>query len=99
MMRVLDAVSRSAAPGTELVLAHDAGARLRPCQPERPNSALELQLPTAAGEQAFARYPRLRFVGHDAYPEGLSGSLEALNVVANLQGGVNAPGLAHLLLV
>lgn len=99
MMRVLDAVSRSAARGTELVLAHQAGARLRPCQPEHPKSALELQLPAATGEHAFARYPRLRVVAPDAYPEGLSGSLEAMNVVSNLQGGVNAPGLVHLVLV
>jgi O-methyltransferase involved in polyketide biosynthesis len=99
MMRVLDAVSRRAARGTELVLAHEASARLRPSQPERPQSALELQLATAAGEQAFARYPRLRVVSHDTYSEGLSGSLEALNVVSNLQGGVNAPGLVHLVLV
>ena len=100
MMRLLDAVSRRAAPGTELVLAHAAGARLRPSQPERPTrSALELELPTAAGEHAFARYPRLRFVSHDTYSEGLSGSLEGLNAVSNLQGGVNAPGLVHLRLV
>jgi O-methyltransferase involved in polyketide biosynthesis len=99
MMRVLDAVSRHAAPGTELVLAHQASARLRPCRPERAHSALELQLPAAAGEHALARYPRLRMVGHDTYSEGLSGSLDALNVVSDLQGGVNAPGLVHVALV
>lgn len=99
LMRVLDAISLSAAPGSELLFAHASGASLRPSQPGPARSALEVQLQTAPGEHAVARYPRLRVMGSDAYDETLKGSFEAMNVVSSLQGGVGAPAVMHLVVV
>lgn len=96
---VLDAISREASSGSELVLAFDARAPLRPVLPFRAKPALELVMRGPAGEETLARYPRLRFAGSEGYTEGLRCSLEGINAVATLQGGIGAPALAHLELI
>jgi O-methyltransferase involved in polyketide biosynthesis len=96
MMRVLDTISRRAAPGSEVVLAFDARAPLREASPFRRRSALELLLQVPAQSAAIARYPRLRFVDSETYGEGLRTSLDGVNGVARLQHGLGAPAVAHL---
>jgi hypothetical protein len=97
--RVLDGISRRAAPGSEVVLAFDARAPLRPALPLRRGSALELLFQDPAETAEIARYPRLRFVNPEAYGEGLRNSLEGVNAVARLQHGLGAPAFAHLLVI
>lgn len=99
LMRILDEVSRRARAGSELLLAYDCGAPLRPARPFDRSSALELVLRDPQGGERCARYPRLRFVDDDAYPAELGTSVAGVNAVARLYRGVGAPALAHLRVV
>jgi O-methyltransferase involved in polyketide biosynthesis len=96
LMRLLDDVSSKLAIGSELVLAFDAHAPLRPASPLRRGSALELVLREPDGGEQLARYPRLRFVDGDAYESDVGASLLGVNAVATLYSGMGAPALAHL---
>jgi hypothetical protein len=95
MMRVLDAISQRATSGSEVVLAFDARAPLRPAS-ALARSALELLLQDPAQSAEIARYPRLRFVDPAVYGEGLRTSLDGVNAVARLQHGLGAPAFVHL---
>jgi hypothetical protein len=96
MMRVLDAISQRATSGSEVVLAFDARAPLRPTSARDPRSALELLLQDPTQSAEIARYPRLRFVNPAVYGEGLRTSLDGVNAVARLQHGLGAPAFVHL---
>jgi hypothetical protein len=99
MMRVLDAISQRALAGSEVVLAFDARAPLRPTSPCHGRSALELLLQNPAESAEVASYPRLRFVDSELYDDGLRASLEGVNAVASLQHGLGAPAFAHLAVI
>jgi O-methyltransferase involved in polyketide biosynthesis len=99
MTLLLDGLSRRARPGSEVLLAFDAHTRLRPSLPLRRGAALELVLRDAGGQESIARYPRLRFVDEDLYPEELGTDVAGVNAVASLHHGIGAPALAHLKLV
>jgi hypothetical protein len=99
MMSLLDGLSRRASAGSEVLLAFDAHTPLRPGLPLRRGAALELVLRDRGGQESIVRYPRLRFVDEDLYPEKLGTSLAGVNAVARLRHGVDAPALAHLTLV
>lgn len=77
--------------GTELVIEYDATRPLRPSSLAK-NPALELVLP----DRAVARFPRLRFVGCDAYQPPLANALAGYRGVSRLFGGRTMPSLAHL---
>jgi hypothetical protein len=96
LMRLLDDVSAKLATGSELVLAFDAHAPLRPALPLRRSSPLELVLREPDGAQQVARYPRLRLVDGDAYDTDVGAALLGVNAVATLNGGRGAPAIAHL---
>lgn len=99
MMLLLDGLSRRARAGSEVLLAFDAYTPLRPSLPLRRDAALELVLRDAAGQESIVRYPRLRFVDEDLYPEQLGTGIAGVNAVARLHHGIGAPALAHLKLV
>jgi len=99
MMRVLDTISRGASIGSEVVVAFDAQAPLRPVLPFQRRTALDLVVPSASGEQELVRYLRLRVVDPESYGEPLRTSVEGINAVARLQRGVGAPAFMHLQLV
>lgn len=101
MMRVLDAISRRGSAGSEAIIAFDANAPLRPLcsHPQQQRPALELSLRDADGNPQLVRYPRLRVIGAETYPESLRTSVEGINAVARIQGGVGAPAFMHLELV
>lgn len=99
MMLLLDALSRRARAGSELLIAFDAQTPLRPSLPLRRGAALELVLRDGAGQDGIVRYPRLRFVADDLYPKDLATSVAGVNAVARLHHGIGTPALAHLKLV
>jgi O-methyltransferase involved in polyketide biosynthesis len=99
MMLLLDGLSRRASAGSEVLLAFDAHTPLRPTLPLRRGPALELLLRDAGGNESIVRYPRMRFVDEDVYPEELGRGVAGVNAVARLHHGVDAPALAHLKLV
>lgn len=80
------------APGTELVLEHDARQPLRRATGRGPRACLEAMLP----DGAVMRYPRLRFVATDEYEPALRRELEGLNRASRLLGGRGIPSIAHL---
>lgn len=96
MMLLLDGLSGRAAVGSEVLLAFDAHAPLRPSLPLRRGATLELVLRDAAGQESIVRYPRLRFFDEERYPEELGTSFAGVNAVARLHHGIDAPALAHL---
>jgi hypothetical protein len=99
MMRVLDNISRGGSVGSELIVAFDAQAPLRPVRPFLRKSALELVVLSATGTEELVRYPRLRLVDPESYDEQLRTSVEGINAVARLQRGIGAPAFMHLTLV
>lgn len=99
MMSLLDGLAHRAAAGSEVLLAFDSRAPLRPSMPLRKGAALELVLRGADGRDSLVRYPRLRFVDDDLYPQDLGHSIAGINAVARLRHGIDAPALAHLKLV
>jgi O-methyltransferase involved in polyketide biosynthesis len=99
MTRFLDDVSRQAESGSEIVIAFDANAPLRPASPLRRASALELVVPNGPHAGAVARYPRIRFVDDESYSERTRTLLASVNAVARSRHGVNAPAVAHLRLI
>jgi hypothetical protein len=62
-----------------VLLAFDAHTLLRPSLPLRRGAALELVLRDAGGRESIARYPRLRFVEEDLYPEELGTDVAGVN--------------------
>lgn len=95
LIQFLDDVSRRVVAGSELVIAFDARALLRPASSSQLSPALELVLPHSRGGESIARYPRLRFVRKGTYPERLKTSLAGVNAVSHAYGN-GTPALAHL---
>jgi hypothetical protein len=98
---VLDQISERAASGSELLLAFDASAPVRPASPHS-GAALEMVSREASGSELTARYPRLRFIDSDVYAGGFGvrlAGLPALPTLPSLQAGVAAPALAHLRII
>jgi len=77
--------------GTELVMEYDATRPLRPSS-LGPNAVLEMVMP----DRSVARYPRIRFVGCDAYLPPLAHALDGYHGVSRLFRGRTLPSLAHL---
>lgn len=99
LTQFLDDVSRQAQAGSELILAFDAHTPLRPARPLQRSSALELAIPDSSGASTLIRYPRLRFVDEDSYPERTRTSFAGLNAVSRSRHGIDMPALAHLQVV
>ncbi len=98
LMRFLDEVSRVASVGSEVLVAFDREAPLRPVLPLSRSSAAELVLPNECGGQVV-RYPRLRFIDAEEYAEDRGHALSGVNAIARFHGGVGHPAIAHLKLV
>jgi hypothetical protein len=95
MMRLLDSLCSHAAVGSELIVAHDAHAPLRPV-PAGTGECLELQL--ASTEPSLARYPRFRVVDERIYGDELRFGLQGVKAIASLNP-VAAASLTHLQLL
>lgn len=99
LMNWLDAISARVSSGSELLVAYDAEAPIRPLTALTRGSAVELVVRAADGTCELARYPRLRFVEDELYPEELRTSLAGVNAIAAIHRGIGAPALAHLRVV
>ena len=83
----LTAASKSLPAGSEILADFDARAPLRP----RGKSLEALN-----AEEAWVRYPRLRFVPTDEYSIHLERRIAGMNGIARLFKGRGMPALAHL---
>jgi O-methyltransferase involved in polyketide biosynthesis len=90
VMRLLDDISRRVPAGSELIMAFDQQAPLRPAQRGRTSPVLELSVAETNGGVSTVRYPRLRFV---------DGSSTGCREKTLETGGAAGPGLAHLRVV
>jgi len=95
LVHFLDEVSRVAASGSELLVAFDRRAPLRPVVPLTRRSVAELVVRDAGGAEQLVRYPRLRFVDDDEYESDVGGALSGVNALARVPSATE-PALAHL---
>lgn len=88
----LTSASKSLPSGAEILADFDARAPVRPAPRGRSLEALN-------DDDAWVRYPRLRFVSADEYPMDLERRIAGMNGIARLFRGRGMPALMHLRVV